>query len=94
MKVIMKLYLIICALICLSGCVVNDAEAIKALDDNGFGNIVIVERGAIFSSFNGCGRDDGVYYIASASNPSGKQVRMLVCCGGIGSFKGCVVRSK
>ena len=90
----MKLYLTICALVCLTGCVVNDREAIKALDDNGFTNIRIIDHGSVFPSIEGCGNDDGVYHYAMTTNPVGKQVKMLVCCGRISSFNGCVIRSK
>lgn len=77
-----------------TGCSTNDAEAIKALDDQGFKDISITDRGAIFAHFNGCGGDDQNYYDATATNPAGKRVSVLVCCGGSFSFKGCVVRSK
>jgi hypothetical protein len=77
-----------------AGCTTNDSEAIKALDDNGFSDISITDRGAIFAGWEGCGKDDQNYYHASAKNPAGKRVNVLVCCGGGFSFKGCVVRSK
>jgi len=72
----------------------NDNEAIKALDDQGFSNISIMDRGAFGAHWAGCGEDDGNYYNVVATNPAGKRVSLLVCCGGAMSFKGCVVRSK
>jgi hypothetical protein len=89
----MKLSLIFLSIVCLAGCT-NDNEAIKALDDQGFSNISITDRGGFAAEWEGCGHDDGNYYHASATNAAGKHVNMLVCCGGAGSFKGCVVRSK
>lgn len=90
----MKLSLIVLGAICLTGCWTDDNEARKALDDQGFTNISITERGAVLAHFQGCGEDDGNWYHATATNPAGKQVSLLVCCGGAMSFKGCVVRSK
>lgn len=82
------------SLVCLTGCWTNDSEAIKALDDQGFTAISITDRGAMFPQWEGCGSDDGCYYHATATNPIGKRVTLLVCCGGALQFKGCVVRSK
>jgi hypothetical protein len=94
LEVKMKLSLILLCVACLSGCVANDNEAIKALDDQGFSNISIMDRGIFGADWAGCGQDDGAYYKAVATNPAGKRVNLLVCCGGAMSFKGCVVRSK
>lgn len=90
----MKSILAFLGAICLTGCFTNDNEAIKALDDQGFTSISITDRGALFAHFEGCGEDDGHWYEASATNPVGKRVNLLVCCGANLSFKGCVVRSK
>jgi hypothetical protein len=90
----MKLGLISLAAIALMGCGTNDSEAIKALDDNGFTSISITDRGFLFASMEGCDEKDGNWYHASATNPAGKRVTMLVCCGAATSFKGCTVRSK
>ena len=90
----MKLGLIALAAIALVGCGTNDAEAIKALDDNGFTEIVITDRGFLTAEWEGCDKRDGNWYHATAKNPRGKQVNMLVCCGAPTSFKGCTIRSK
>lgn len=91
----MKLGLIVSILsFTLVGCWTNDNEALKALDDQGFSEATITERGAVFAQWEGCGNDDGNWYHAIATNPHGKRVNVLICCGGALQFKGCVVRSK
>jgi len=79
---------------CLTACATNDAEAQKALDDNGFSDVTIVDRGFMFAHFHGCAEKDGNWYEANAKNAKGKPVSMLVCCGAALSFKGCTIRSK
>lgn len=83
-----------CLCVCTSACITDDNEARKALDDDGFSDIQITDRGAVFAGFYGCDSKDGNWYTASATNPKGKHVNMLVCCGGALQFKGCTVRSK
>jgi hypothetical protein len=90
----MKLGLIVLAAVALMGCGTNDAEAIKALDDQGFTSVSITDHGCMFAAWEGCDEKDGNWYHASATNPAGKRVNMLVCCGGAMAFKGCTVRSK
>lgn len=78
----------------LISCITNDSEAMKALEDNGFSNVQITDRGSLGAGFAGCGDKDQAYYEATATNPAGRRVNMLVCCGGGLSFKGCTIRSK
>jgi len=75
-------------------CATNDDEAVKALSDNGFNDITITNRGFFGAQFMGCDQKDQNWYHANATNPAGRKVNMLVCCGGLMSFKGCTVRSK
>jgi len=91
-KEVMKLGLIVLAAF-LTACT-NDNEAVKALSDNGFSNITITDRGGVFAGWAGCDSKDGNWYHADATNPAGRPVHMLVCCGSAMSFKGCTVRSK
>ena len=86
--------ILIAACLCVAACATNDSEAIKALDNNGFTNITITDRGFLAASWEGCDDKDGNWYHATATNPTGKRVNMLVCCGGALDFKGCTVRSK
>lgn len=72
----------------------NDNEAQRALSDQGFSNISIVDRGAWFSSFHGCSDSDGNWYSVTADNAKGERVNMTVCCGGAMQYKGCTLRSK
>ncbi len=90
----MKLSLIVAFSVLLVGCITDDNEARKALDDQGFTNITITDRGTGLVTWEGCGKDDGAYYKATATNPAGKRVNVVVCCGGSFSMKGCVIRSK
>jgi hypothetical protein len=76
-----------------SGCSSDNSEAIRALENNGFSKITIQNSGYL-AEFHGCDSKDQIWYEVSATNPIGKQVNMLVCCGGPISFKGCTVRSK
>jgi len=78
----------------LIGCGTDDHEAYKALSDNGFTNIHITDKGWTFANWHGCDSKDGNWYQVNATNPIGKPVEMLVCCGAKTSFKGCTVRSK
>ena len=93
----MKKYLtsILAALACcLIACGTDDQEAKRALDDNGFSNVTITDEGFVFANWHGCDEKDGNWYQANATNPAGKQVTVLVCCGAKMSFKGCTIRSK
>jgi len=89
----MKNFLFV-SLLCLSACWTDNNEAKRALDDQGFTKVTITDSSAFWAHFHGCGQDDGHWYEATATNPVGKQVVMMVCCGSNFSFKGCVVRSK
>lgn len=88
----MKLGIIACLM--LAGCGTHDVEATKSLDDLGFSNITITDRGSWFANWNGCGDDDGHWYEATANNAAGKRVNVVVCCGSNFSFKSCTVRSR
>ena len=89
MKYILSLFAI-----CMAACWTDDNQAISTMSDNGFSDIHITDRSGILIGTEGCGGDDGAIYYATAKNPAGKQVNVIVCCGGATSFKGCVVRSK
>lgn len=88
------LFVLTCLALAIVACGTNDAEAIKAMDDNGFTNISVTDRGFMMANWEGCDKKDGNWYHVTANNPAGKRVNMLVCCGSMTSFKGCTVRSK
>lgn len=75
------------------GCT-DDDEAIRALTDQGFNNVSITDRGFVMTNMYGCDEKDGAYYRATATNPRGTSVNVVVCCGGPLQFKGCTIRSK
>lgn len=56
-----------------------------ALEADGFTNVELGER-----AWWGCARDDSFNSHFTATNPAGKRVEGLVCCGSLG--KGCTVR--
>lgn len=82
-----------CLCMCVAACSTNDGDATRTLDDEGYTDIQVQDRG-IMASWEGCDEKDGAWYSVSATNPKGKHVNMLVCCGGSLSLKGCTVRSK
>jgi hypothetical protein len=84
---------LMCLCFCASACTTDDGEAIRTLDDQGYSDIQIVDRG-IMANWEGCDEKDGAWYNASVTNPKGKHVTVLVCCGGNLRFKGCTIRSK
>ena len=76
------------------GCSSDDhSEAIKTLETNGFTQNIINDHGH-WAGFHGCDGKDGSWYDATSTNPIGKKVNIVVCCGGPLSFKGCTIRVK
>ena len=63
----------------------DKSGAEKALDDQGFTNIVTTGW-----SFIGCGKDDLYATGFTATNPKGKSVTGVVCSG---MFKGSTIRT-
>lgn len=77
----------------MTGCSDDHSEAIRTLETNGFTDNVIHDHG-YWAGFHGCDGKDGAWYDATSTNPIGKTVNIVVCCGGPLSFKGCTVRVK
>jgi hypothetical protein len=71
----------------------DDAVPLKALDDAGYSKASILTRKPALG-WEGCGSGDGSVFTAKAVNPVGKDVTVLVCCGGNWIFKSCTVRSR
>lgn len=67
-------------------------EATRALEAYGFTDVLVTSHDAMFAGYNGCSKGDSVYYEATATNPAGKRVDMLVCCGL--ALRACTVRVK
>lgn len=67
----------------LAGCTAPD-RARETLDNSGYTNIEIGGWAAF-----GCGESDTYKNHFTATNPNGKRVEGVVCCG---LYKGCTVR--
>lgn len=85
--------LLMLSMFCVKGCSGDSSEAVRALETNGFSNVSIQDSG-VWGVWHGCDKHDGAWYDASATNPIGKKVDVVVCCGGPLSFKGCTVRTR
>lgn len=83
--------IIILATLC-RGCIVNQDEAVKALETQGFSQVQILDKGVLFVGLRGCSSHDAAKFEAKAINPIGKEVQVFVCTGW--PFKGATVRSK
>ncbi len=87
----MKSFFFGCALLVFTACS-DENDARRALTDMGFTSVRITDTDIFTAQFDGCGKHEAAYK-ASATNPIGKQVQLVVCCGST-NFKGCTVRSK
>lgn len=88
----MKKIVLIGILLGFVGCL-DENQAKRALDTNGFTNVTITDSGVTFPQLSGCGEKE-IWYEASATNSLGKQVNVVVCCGQTPFLKGCTVRSR
>lgn len=85
-----------CALVLLAslatscGEAVSDNRARNALTDAGYSDVLITAQHGIAPGLYGCGHDDAVAFEAVATNPAGRRVGAVVCCGLV--LKGCTVR--
>lgn len=70
--------------ICLAGCLTTDDEARETLDKAGFTNISTGDN-----VFLGCGSGDKYGLEFTATNPNGRRVSGVVCCG---NWKSCTIR--
>ncbi len=62
---------------------IHESFAVRALENEGFHDIVITDRVWPFAPVQGCGLFDTTAYNAVAKNPDGKTVRVYVCLGGL-----------
>lgn len=91
--VLVAAMLFVVASLIMGNCSDDTSEAIRSLETNGFTQNTIIDSG-VLGSFHGCGNNDSMWYEASSTNPIGKKVNVMVCCGGPLSFKGCTIRVK
>lgn len=73
------------------GLFVSEQAAVKALEDQGFNNVQVVDHAWFAIGFRGGGRGDAARFTAKAVNPAGKEVTIYVFVGW--PFKGSTVRS-
>jgi len=74
------------------GYLVNDDFAVKALENHGFSNVEVVDRGVFLVGFRGGSASDAVIFRTRAINSIGKEVKISVCAGW--PFKGATIRSE
>lgn len=81
-------------LLILTGCGVfmSRENVVKAVEKQGYTNVQILEKHIFFVDWHGCGSDDDAIFNATATNPTGKQVDILICAGW--PFKAVTVRTK
>lgn len=68
----------------------DDDSPRRALTSMGFTNVNIGES-SMLGEWYGCAKDE-ISHQATATNPAGIRVSVVVCCGAI--LKGCTVRTK
>jgi hypothetical protein len=77
--------LICIAMVLTAACVGTDNDGSRrTLDAAGYSNIELTGY-----KWYGCGQDDSYHTAFSATNPAGKRVSGVVCCG---MMKGCTIR--
>lgn len=91
MKTILITLLLVFSLV---GCglLANKDKAVRALQDAGYSDIKITDRHVLFVGMRGCSDDDSVAFKATATNPIGKKVKVLVCAGWL--LKGATIRTR
>jgi hypothetical protein len=74
---------------------ISEAALVDSIEQQGFQNVTISEKGTFFANFHGCSGEHAIYAKFSATNGTGQKVYMTACRGGIfpGSA-GLSIRSK
>lgn len=75
-----------------AGNFVDESVALRALENQGFEQVRILNKDIFFVSLRGCDKSDAAKFDAVAVNPAGKEVQVYVCSGWL--LKGATVRSK
>ena len=75
------------------GSYVKPQQAARALENQGFTNIHVVEHDWFAVAFRGCGVGDAAKFKVEATNPIGKPTQGLYVCAGF-FFKGLTVRTE
>lgn len=66
-------------------------KATAALRAHGFRDVAITGTHRVTAEWYGCSEQDAVAHEATATNPAGERVALVVCCGW--PLKGCTVRT-
>lgn len=74
------------------GAMVDDADVIRAANDQGYTDVRITDRHFIAPEFFGGGKNDDIAVEARAKNPLGKEVRIIISGGLL--FKGYTIRTR
>ena len=77
-------YPLVAAFLLLAGCTTSDEEVRQTLDNAGFTDVTVTG-----SALWVCGEHDKMGNGFTATNPRGKRVKGVVCCG---QMKACTVR--
>lgn len=71
------------------GAFAREETAIRTLETAGYSKIHITDHSWAFIGWRGCDANDAAKFTATAVNPVGKEVELIVCTG---LFKGGTVR--
>ena len=63
------------------GAMVSDQDAIRAANDQGYSDVVILEKHYIAPEFFGGSKNDDVAFEARAKNPLGREVHIIISGG-------------
>lgn len=84
------LALLVCLVAGAATCAPGPEKAVQTLHVSGFKDVKITDTHRFAASWYGCSDKDGVAHEATATNPAGQRVSVVVCCGVW--LKGCTVR--
>ncbi len=84
--------LITLVLILFRGTLVNSEIAVRALKNQGFTNVEILDKDWLAVGLRGCSSSDCAKFEIKADNSAGKKVNVFVCVGW--PFKGATIRSQ
>lgn len=73
------------------GTFVDESEALRALETQGYSNVKVTDHKWLLVSVRGCGSTDAARFDALVVNPAGKKVNLYVCVGW--PFKGSTIRT-
>jgi hypothetical protein len=75
----------------MTGILVPESKAVKALETQGFSDVKITSKAWFMVRLRGGDKSDTVRFTANATNPAGKKVTVYVFSGWL--FKGATIRT-